>query len=302
MPELLRNYELILGNAFQWMEECAAGSITGIVTDPPYGVIEFDHQSLEKRKAGKGGIWRLPQAFDGAVRQPVPRFTALDEAERERVAEFFREFSRLCVRVLAPGGHVMIAGNSFLASLVFSAVVDGGLEFRGQIIRKVITLRGGDRPKNAEKEFPNVCSLPKGYYEPWGLFRAPIPKKMTVADCLRKFGTGGLRRLPDGMPFADLLESGRTAKDEKIGHPSQKPMDLMIKLVRAILPLGTGVVLDPFAGTGTTLAAAQVNGYRSIGIEVNPEYHAMALDAIPRLVDQVQPNLLLPGLDPDKSS
>ncbi len=290
---MTHNYQLILGNAFQWMEERTPGTITGIVTDPPYGIVEFDHQHLEKMKAGKGGIWRIPPSFDGAKRQPLPRFTALDENERTRVAEFFREFGRLCVRVLAPGGHVLLAGNSFLASLVFSALVEGGLEFRGQIIRKVITLRGGDRPKNAEEEFPDVCSLPKGHYEPWGLFRAPLPKKMTVAEALRTYGTGGLRRLPDGLPFPDLLESGRTAKNEKVGHPSQKPMDLMIQLVRAILPLGKGVVLDPFAGTGTTLAAAEINGYSSIGIELNPEYYAIAQKAIPRLIAQAQPNLLL---------
>jgi hypothetical protein len=54
--------------------------------------------------------------------------------------------------------------------------------------------RGGDRPKNAEKEFLEVCVMPKGAYEPWMLFRKPLGKK-TVAENLRKWKTGGLRRL-----------------------------------------------------------------------------------------------------------
>jgi site-specific DNA-methyltransferase (adenine-specific) len=44
-------------------------------------------------------------------------------------------------------------------------------------------LRGGDRPKNAEAEFPEVCVSPKGAYEPWMLFRKPIDTN-TVAENL----------------------------------------------------------------------------------------------------------------------
>lgn len=82
---------------------------------------------------------------------------------------------------------------------VFTALVEGGLEFRGELIRLVRTLRGGvdakrlvvrHRPKNAEVEFPNVSSMPRGCYEPWGIFRHPIPSGMKVSDCLRKFKTG----------------------------------------------------------------------------------------------------------------
>jgi site-specific DNA-methyltransferase (adenine-specific) len=70
--------------------------------------------------------------------------------------------------------------------LLYGALVESGLEFRGQIIRLVRTLRGGDRPKNAEEEFPGVSSMPKGCYEPWGIFRKPLPAKMTVGECLRR--------------------------------------------------------------------------------------------------------------------
>jgi site-specific DNA-methyltransferase (adenine-specific) len=49
------------------------------------------------------------------------------------------------------------------------------------------------------------------------------------------------------------------------------------------LPLGRGIVLDPFMGSGATIAAAQALGFRSIGLEVSPDYFAMAEKAIPRL-------------------
>ncbi|WP_299644647.1 hypothetical protein [uncultured Chloroflexus sp.] len=59
--------------------------------------------------------------------------------------------------------------------MVFTALSEAGFEFRGQMIRLVRTLRGGDRPKHAEAEFANVGSLPRGCYEPGGLFRKPLP-------------------------------------------------------------------------------------------------------------------------------
>jgi hypothetical protein len=54
-------------------------------------------------------------------------------------------------------------------------------------------------------------------------------------------------------------------------HPTVKPIDLMRYLCRMVTPPG-GVVLDPFAGSGSTLLAARREGFRAIGIELNPEY------------------------------
>ena len=50
-----------------------------------------------------------------------------------------------------------------------------------------------------------------------------------------------------------------------------------------MLPLGEGVILDPFAGSGSTLAAAEAMGYRCVGIEKRAEYFELAKKAIPRL-------------------
>ena len=161
----------------------------------------------------------------------------------------------------------------------------GGLEFRGQLIRVVRTLRGGDRPKNAEEEFPDVCSLPRGCYEPWGILRKPIPAKMKVSDCLREWGTGGLRRLPVGLPFSDLIESGRTSQEERAiaDHPSIKPQALLRELVYSVLPLGTGIVLDPFMGSGSTVAAAEALGLTAVGVEKHQDYYEMARTGIQSL-------------------
>src|SRR5271163_1713554 len=206
---------LVHADCFEWMGRVEENSIHGIVTDPPYGVKEYEFDQIEKMANGNGGIWRIPPSFDGNIRSPLPRFTALNTRERDQLYRFFVEWAKVATHVLRPGGHIFIACNAFLCQSVYSALVEGGLEFRGQVIRVVRTLRGGDRPKNAELEFPDVCSLPRGCYEPWGILRKPMRAGMKVSDCLREFETGGLRRLPEGLPFTDLIKSGRTRQDER---------------------------------------------------------------------------------------
>jgi len=163
-------------------------------------------------------------------------------------------------------------------------MVTAGFEVRPAIVRLYYGFRGGDRPKNAEAEFPEVCVSPKGAYEPWMLFRKPIGEP-TVAENLRTWKTGALRRLSADKPLPDAIPSGRTPKREEsiAEHPCLKPQHFMRILVRSLLPLGEGTILDPFLGAGSTVAAASAIGYDSVGVEIDPEYFALAQKAIPRL-------------------
>lgn len=282
-PQLALNYLtyeygqslVIHADCFEWLSTIPECSVHAVVTDPPYGVKEYDFDQLEKKDNGKGGIWRIPPSFDGNIRSPLPRFTALNDKERAEVS----------VPPICPGGHLFIASNTFLSQLVFQALIDGGLEYRGTIVRLVRTLRGGDRPKNAEQEFDNLCSMPRGCFEPWGIFRKPLLKGMKVSDCLKEFGTGGLRRKPDRNPFEDVIPSERTPqKERKIAeHPSLKPQSFLRKIVYASLPLGRGIVVDPFMGSGSTIAAAEAIGYQGVGLERYKNYFDASKIAIPRL-------------------
>jgi site-specific DNA-methyltransferase (adenine-specific) len=276
---------IVHADCLEWLSRVPENSLHAVVTDPPYGVKEYDLDQLEKRANGNGGIWRIPPSFDGHTRSPLPRFTALDAVERERLRRFFTDWGRLVVHALRPGGHVLIATNAFIAQLLYDALVAGGLEFRGQLIRLVRTLRGGDRPKNAEHEFPGVSSMPKGCYEPWGIFRKPITPKMTVGECLRLWQTGGLRRTASDKPFEDVIPSERTPRRERqiADHPSLKPQSFLRRVVHAALPLGEGIMVDPFMGSGSTIAAAEAVGVSSVGVERNRDYYKLAQKAIPQL-------------------
>lgn len=266
-----------------WLKGQEENSLHAVVTDPPYGLKEYTEAEKSKLRAGVGGVWRIPPEFDGARRMPLPRFTVLTGRERDALAEFFAAWAAALVRVLVPGAHVFIATNPLVSQLIYAPMIAAGFEKRGELVRLVQTLRGGDRPKNAHEEFADVTVMPRSAWEPWGLFRKPCEGR--VQDNLRRWGTGGLRRISSARPFTDVIRSAPTRGRERelAPHPSLKPQAFMRQLVRASLPLGRGVVLDPFMGAGSTIAAAIAVGYEAIGVELDPRYYALAEQAIPRL-------------------
>lgn len=95
--------------------------------------------------------------------------------------------------------------------------------------------------------------------------------------------TGGASRffptfeweLPDDVvPF--LYTAKAPAVERPVGedgtrHPTVKPLKLMRHFVRTVCPPG-GTILDPFAGSGTTIEAAILEGFNVIGVEMTDSY------------------------------
>ena len=275
----------IHADAIQWLRGLPASSIHAVVTDPPYGLVEYEDKDHRKLRAGRGGVWRIPPSFDGAKRQPLPRFTVLSQEEIAGLYDFFGALADGLIRALVPGGHIFIASNPLLSSTTFHAFQRAGLEKRGEVIRLVQTLRGGDRPKGAELEFDGVSMMARSCWEPWGIFRKPL--EGTAAENLRTWGAGGLRRISAEEPFKDVITCSPTRGAERgiAPHPSLKPQRFLRQVVRAALPLELGIVYDPFAGSGSTLAAAEAIGYRSIGTERDGQYFALGCQAFAGLRD-----------------
>ena len=276
-------------DCFDWLEQREDSSVHAVVTDPPYGLHEYTQEQQAKLRRGKGGVWRIPPSFDGHRRSPLPRFTTLTTKQRNDIRTFFFVWSRLLLPKLVPGANVVVASNPLLSHLVSAALEEAGLERRGEVVRLTMTMRGGDRPKAAHNEFPEVSVMPRSMWEPWVVYRKPLDGR--VQDNLRKWGTGGFRRPHRDRPFGDVINSSPTRRAERVlaPHPSLKPQSFLRTLVLSVLPLGEGLILDPFAGAGSTLAAAEAVGYPSIGVEKDKVYFEMAREAIPRLT-QYLPN------------
>jgi site-specific DNA-methyltransferase (adenine-specific) len=116
--------------------------------------------------------------------------------------------------------------------------------------------------------------------------------KATNAD--RDAGLEGFNKSAAGMA-SNTSGQHLTRRDEGYQvasranhHPTVKPTDLMRYLCRLVTPRG-GLVLDPFAGSGSTGRAALMEGFQFIGIELDPEYAAIAEARI----RAVQPGLAL---------
>lgn len=274
---------LVKGDCFEWLARCPPATIQAVVTDPPYGLIEYSPEEQQKLRARRGGVWRLPPAFDGNVRSPLPRFTVLTARDLAALESYFLAWGRALRPALVPGANVLVASHPLVSYRVAGALARAGLERRGEIVRLVTTMRGGDRPKAAHEEFAAVSVMPRAMWEPWLIFRQPLAGR--AQDNLRRWRTGGFRRPTPEKPFGDVIRSAPTRAAERrlAPHPSLKPQAFLRTLVRAVLPLGEGVILDPFAGSGATLAAAQALGYTSIGLERDPRYFELARAAIPRL-------------------
>ena len=127
--------------------------------------------------------------------------------------------------------------------------------------------------------------MARSCWEPWGIFRKPL--QGTAAENLRKWGTGGLRRISGAEPFKDVISCSPTRGLERAiaPHPSLKPQRFLRQVVRAALPLELGIVYDPFAGSSSTLAAAEAIGYRSIGTERDGQYFSLGCRAFAGLRD-----------------
>lgn len=81
----------------------------------------------------------------------------------------------------------------------------------------------------------------------------------------------------DPDPLFYCAKASKKERGENNSHPTVKPLKLMKYLVRLVTPPG-GTVLDPFAGSGTTLLAAKEKNFNAVGIELDNEYIKIAIE------------------------
>jgi DNA modification methylase len=112
----------------------------------------------------------------------------------------------------------------------------------------------------------------------------------TTGDVYGKYAKRSTVGGGDTGTAARFFYSAKASKADRADskHPTVKPINLVRYLCRLITPPG-GIVLDPFAGSGTTLAAAHMEGFHAIGIERESEYIADIRRRIAALTEAAQP-------------
>lgn len=247
------------GDAVEILRALPASSCAAIITDPPYGTTSLG--------------WDSGQAWP----------------------DLWREFARL----LQPGGNVLVfSAQPFTTDLIASRRA----WYRYEIIwRKTTATRFLDanrRPLQTHEAI-QVFGPGRGFYEPQKVFvgnRGKNADRKPNVAAMYQAGVGATSYRDNGWRHPTTVVD--FAKPPRVGalHPTEKPVPLMRWLVRSFVPLG-GLVLDPFAGSGSTGVAARLEGRRFVGVEIDPSYAAAANSRIAGTDPAgVQSNLLADAL------
>ncbi|MEM1183676.1 MAG: site-specific DNA-methyltransferase [Planctomycetota bacterium] len=214
-------------------------SVDALITDPPYS---------------SGGFTRSDRAADPAKKYQssdvvAPRSGFMgDNRDQRSFLTWCGLWLSECLRVVKPGGYVMVFTDWRQLPTMTDAVQVGGFVWRG-----LLSWDKGEGARAPHKGyFRHQCE-----YVVWG-------------------SHGFLNPATHGGPWAGAVRIP-VRLDDKF-HLTGKPTDLMLKLVD-VCPPG-GVVLDPFMGSGTTGVAAKRLGRSFIGIELDPGIFAGARQRI----------------------
>lgn len=134
-PKIARVYytpsglvEMHEADCMSWLAEQPDNSFHAVVTDPPYGMLEYTPEQMKKLRAGRGGVWRIPPKIGGHKRSPVPRFTVLGDRDLAAMYEFFQEWASILYPTLVPGAHVFVATSPLFSHVVSQALVNARFE------------------------------------------------------------------------------------------------------------------------------------------------------------------------------
>ncbi len=188
-------------------------------------------------------------------------------------ARWCREWLEECARVLSSDGNLIVYGIHHYLCYVQVALYDMGLTYRRQIIW------------HYENGFSRSTKTLANHYEPilWFAWSAdsyyrPIREPYKSVERLKHPITKGGKIWtphPDGRLAGDVWKfptlAGRRFRDEKVDHPTQKPLALTDRIVSHFSEPGALVVV-PFAGSGTECVSAATHERRFWGSEINPFY------------------------------
>jgi DNA modification methylase len=283
MREVPTHHAIFLGDA-RTISRIPDESVHLVITSPPY----FDLKKYPEHESQLGGF------HDYDV--------------------FLKELDRVwveCYRVLAKGGRLVIvvgdvcrSRRAFGAHMVVplhASIMDHCRYIGFHNLATVIW----HKISNAAFEVENGTSFLGKPYEPNAVI------KNDIEFILMQRKPGAYRRPTEAMRVLSLISEKSHKKwfnqivtvrgASTRAHPAPYPIELIEPLVRMFSFVGD-TILDPFSGTGTTSLAAMRSGRNSIGIEVEPAYHAMSIDRLQKaaiaeeLKAQVEPIELSAGV------
>lgn len=217
------------------------GTIDLILADPPYGLGKDYGNDSDKREARVYLEW-MESWLDAAI----PK--------------------------LKPNGSLFIFLTWRFSPEIF-VMLKQRMTMMNEIIwdRRVPSMGGSTRSFTSVHDTIGFFVKSKGYYFDLDSVRIPYDAETKKARSRSIFV--GAKWLEIGCNPKDLWSVSRLHKihPERTDHPTQKPLEIIERMVKVSCPPG-GIVLDPFMGSGTTAVAASRLGRNFVGFELNPEY------------------------------
>ncbi|MBL7190067.1 site-specific DNA-methyltransferase [bacterium] len=300
---------VICGDALEILPKFDPKSIDIVLTDPPYFLDKMDNNwDHEKVSSNK---------YQHAVKS-LPPGMKFDREQGKRFYKWFHKVSLEVHRVLKPGGFFFSFSSPRLYHRMACAVDDAGLlikdcfiwlytqnQVKAMSINHFIDkMDASDELKNELKERFAGWKTPqiKSCFEP--ILMAQKQPDGTFLNNMRKHKIGllntnikiGKNMYPANVMMIDNIDEaidkyfliGKPDKSEKKGfnhHRTVKPLKICQYIIELCAFSPEAIVLDPFAGSGTTLVAAKNLNKNFIGIDINQEYVNLAEKRLGMLTD-----------------
>lgn len=278
------------------LKRLSTSSVHAIISDIPYGIDYDDWDTLHQNTNSALGGTSLSQEKTSLFKRRGKPLNGWSEADKRRPKEYqewVSTWAKEWLRVLKPGGTVFIFAGRQFSHRVITALEDEGFTFkdmlswerdkaphRAQRLSKIYERRG-DVASQESWEGWRVANL-RPLFEPILWFQKPYKTGGTLADNIleNKIGAWNEEALKKWNRNSQSLNQSNMLKvdvfsEDRRYHTTQKPLNLM-KLLIELVTVENQIILDPFAGSGTTLLAAIELNRRFIGFEVNANIYRVA--------------------------
>ncbi|MCL2624581.1 MAG: site-specific DNA-methyltransferase [Planctomycetaceae bacterium] len=284
--------QILSGDCISVMGQMPRDSVAACITDPPYNYEfigrKWDKTEIQRRmeriKDSKTLVKNIPygSGLAGGVRN-----ARWYQRNYENIVEYTtwcKEWGRELFKVCKHGAPVAVFSSTRTAAHVQVALEEAGFYTRDILvyrrhsgIPKGLNLKGKLEKSNhpdAEK-WNGWHTCFRNEWESIVLLQKPLLNNYW--ETLQETGVGVFKTINDDGSFQSNILEGYYNKSEQVfAHCTVKPLELIKKLILTLVPKSDdNLVLDPFAGSGTTLVAAQQLGYHFTGIEIEAEYVEM---------------------------
>lgn len=267
-------------------------SVQLFLSDIPYGIgaesWDVLHANTNSALLGESPAQKKAGSVFKKRGKPLNGWSAADKSISRQYYSWVASWCGRWLRALVPGGSAFVFAGRRMAHRCISAFEDAGFIFKDMLAWdkmvaphraqriSVVYGRRGDRENAARWDGWRVGNL-RPIFEPILWFEKPYPIGTTIADNMLKFGVGAYHEeiLAKYGQNSDNIFHVRSEAGDSGLHPTQKPLRLMELLVE-MTTNKNDLVVDPFAGSGTTLVAARRLGRNYIGFECNEGYHRRA--------------------------